>query len=59
MKYLFAAAMLGDLAIVQAALTTYPHALHIPGPHGIPLIAHAKAGGVAAEPVLVYLQSLL
>ena len=42
---LFAAAMLGDLAVIQATLTTYPDALHVPGPHGIPLIAHAKAGG--------------
>ena len=56
---LFAAAMLGDLAVVQATLATYPDALHVPGPHGIPLIAHAKAGGTAAEPVLTYLQSLL
>jgi hypothetical protein len=56
---LFAAAMLGDLPLVQAALAAYPNALHVPGPHGIPLIAHAKAGGAAAEPVLAYLQSLL
>jgi hypothetical protein len=56
---LFAAAMLGDLAVVQATLTTYPDAVHVPGPHGIPLIAHAKAGGAAAEPVLTYHQSLL
>ena len=56
---LFAAAMLGDLAIVQATLVAYPDALNVPGPHGIPLIAHAKMGGAAAEPVLTYLQSLL
>ena len=56
---LFAAAMLGDLAMVQAVLAGHPNALHVPGPHGIPLIAHAKAGGAAAEPVLAYLQSLL
>jgi hypothetical protein len=56
---LFAAAMLGDLAVVQAALAAYPNALHMAGPHGIPLIAHAKAGGAAAEPVLAYIQSLL
>jgi len=56
---LFAAAMLGNLDIIQATLATYPDALHVPGPHGIPLIAHAKAGGTAAEPVLAYLQSLL
>jgi hypothetical protein len=56
---LFAAAMLGDLAVVQATLAAYPHALHVSGPHGIPLIAHAKMGGTAAEPVLAFLQSLL
>lgn len=55
---LFAAAMLGRLAIVRAALEAYPAALHTPGPHGIPLLTHAKAGGSAAEPVLAYLQSL-
>src|SRR6478672_2702958 len=32
---LFAAAMLGDLAVVQATLAIYPDALHVPGPHGI------------------------
>ena len=56
---LFAAAMLGNLDLVRATLAIYPDALHVPGPHGIPLIAHAKAGGTAAEPVLAYLQSLL
>ena len=56
---LFAAAMLGDLPLVQAALAAYPNALHVLGPHGIPLIAHAKAGGASAEPVLTYLQTLL
>jgi hypothetical protein len=56
---LFAAAMLGDMAMVQTVLASYPNALHVPGPHGIPLIAHAKAGGTAAEPVLAFLQSLL
>ena len=56
---LFAAAMLGDLPLVQAALAAYPNALHVLGPHGIPLIAHAKAGGAAAEPVLTYLQTLV
>jgi hypothetical protein len=54
---LFAAAMLGELEIVKAALTAFPDALHTPGPHGIPLIAHAKAGGREAEAVLRYLES--
>ncbi|HEY7778901.1 MAG TPA: ankyrin repeat domain-containing protein [Ktedonobacterales bacterium] len=55
---LFAATMLGQLEIVRAALTAYPAALHTPGPHGIPLLAHAKAGGEEAAPVLAYLESL-
>lgn len=55
---LFAAAMLGKLDIVKAALTAFPEAVHIPGPHGIPLIAHARAGGDEAKEVLEYLESL-
>ena len=46
---IFAAAMLGKLDIVKAALTAYPAALKIPGPHGITLIAHAEAGGTDAH----------
>jgi hypothetical protein len=56
---LFAAAMLGKLEIVRAALETYPQAIHIPGPHGIPLIAHAQAGGNDAIQVYEYLESLM
>jgi len=55
---LFAAAMLGKLEIVRAALEAYPDAIKIPGPHGIPLIAHAKAGGEEASKVLEYLEML-
>jgi hypothetical protein len=55
---IFAAAMLGKLEIVKAALETYPDAIKTPGPHGIPLIVHAQAGGDEALPVLEYLQSL-
>ena len=55
---LFAAAMLGKLEIVRAALETYPGAINIPGPHGIPLIAHAQAGGNDAMQVYEYLKSL-
>jgi hypothetical protein len=54
---LFAAAMLGNLEIVKAALTAFPEAIHTPGPHGIPLIAHAKAGGEEALAVLEYLET--
>jgi hypothetical protein len=54
---LFAAAMLGKLEIVKAALTAFPEAVHTPGPHGIPLLAHAKAGGEEAASVLQYLET--
>jgi hypothetical protein len=54
---LFAAAMLGKLDIVKAALEVYPAAINTPGPHGIPLIAHAKAGGPEAQAVVVFLES--
>jgi hypothetical protein len=55
---LFAAAMLGKLEIVKATLEAYPEAVDIPGPHGIPLIAHALAGGNHAKHVYEYLKSL-
>jgi hypothetical protein len=55
---LFAAAMLGNLAIVKATLETYPDALDTAGSHGIPLIAHAQAGGREAIQVYEYLKSL-
>jgi len=54
---LFAAAMLGKLEIVKAALEAYPEAINIPGPHGIPLLAHAQAGGNQAALVVEYLKS--
>jgi len=55
---LFAAAMLGNLDIVKSTLEAYPEAMDIPGPHGIPLIAHALAGGNDAIQVYEYLKSL-
>ena len=55
---IFAATMLGKLEIVKAALQAYPAALKTPGPHGIPLTAHAQAGGEDAAAVLEYLQTL-
>ncbi len=54
---IFAAAMLGKLEIVKAALTSFPGAIDTPGPHGIPLIAHAQAGGDEASAVLEFLTS--
>jgi hypothetical protein len=55
---LFAAAMLGNLEIVRAVLNAYPAAINVPGPHGIPLIEHARAGGEEAKAVLEFLESL-
>jgi len=54
---LFAAAMLGNLEIIKATLETYPDALNVLGPHGIPLSAHAQAGGNEALQVYEYLKS--
>ena len=54
----FCAAMLGQLDAVKALLTAMPHLIDAKGPHGIPLIMHAKMGGDPAKPVLDYLQSL-
>lgn len=55
---LFVAAMLGELGIVKATLTAYPALAQSRGPHGITLMKHATAGGVAAESVVAYLESL-
>jgi hypothetical protein len=48
----YVAAMLGDVATVQAILDAHPEARAAPGPHGIPLRAHAEAGGEQARGVL-------
>lgn len=55
---IFAAAVLGNLEIIKATLTLYPDMINTPGPHGIPLIAHAKAGGDESKAVWDYLNSL-
>ncbi len=48
----FAAAMLGEVEIVRAMLEAQPSLRDARGPHGIPLIAHAEAGGEQARGVL-------
>jgi hypothetical protein len=53
----FAAAMLGELEVVRAVLAAHPEVLHVLGPHGIPLRAHAEAGGEQARPVLELLDA--
>lgn len=54
----FAAAMLGKLAIVQAAVAAFPGTHRIPGPHGISLLSHARAGGEDAAAVVALLETL-
>ena len=56
---LFAATMLGKYEIVKSVLDSYPDAIHVPGPHGISLLQHAKFGREAASAVYEFLQSLL
>jgi hypothetical protein len=54
----FAATMLGKLDIIKAAVAVFPNIVHVPGPHGIPLIVHAEKGGPAAKDVLEFLRPL-
>ena len=56
---IFAATMLGLIDVVSAAVTAFPSIVHVPGPHGIPLIVHAEKGGPAAKAVLEFLRPLV
>ena len=55
---IFAATMLGMTDVVKAMVTALPGVQKTPGPHGISLLSHAKAGGDAAREVAAYLESL-
>jgi hypothetical protein len=55
---LFAAAMLGRVEIVRAIVSAYPATRDALGPHGIPLLAHARAGGDDAQAVVEFLESV-
>ena len=52
----FAAAMLGYLDVVRAILAERPETAEALGPHGIPLLVHAKQGGEQAREVLALLE---
>jgi hypothetical protein len=54
---IFAAAMLGHLPVVRAMIEAVPEARGWRGPHGIPLLTHAEAGGTAAAAVADYLRA--
>jgi hypothetical protein len=55
---IFAAASLGYTAVVKSMVESRPGVQRTWGPHGIPLAAHARAGGDAAADTLDYLLSL-
>jgi hypothetical protein len=55
---MFAAAMLGMTDVVKAFVIAQPGVQRTLGPHGIPLLAHAEAGGERAADTLAYLQGL-
>ena len=55
---IFSAAMLGQLDVVKAFVTASPGIQKTRGPHGINLMAHAKAGGAGAAEVVKYLESV-
>jgi hypothetical protein len=55
---IFSAAMLGQLAVVQSFIEASPGLQGTPGPHGITLLAHARAGRDPAKPVFDYLVAI-
>jgi hypothetical protein len=55
---IFSAAMLGQLDVVKAFAAVVPNVNQLRGPHGIPLVNHARAGGAQAAEVVTYLESL-
>jgi len=55
---IFTFAMLGKLDAVKAMIESHPGLQRTRGPHGITLLAHAKAGGDESAKVAEYLASL-
>lgn len=55
---IFSAAMLGQTEVVKAIIAANPQAHRKRGPHGITLLAHAKAGAAKAAEVASYLETL-
>jgi hypothetical protein len=55
---LFSAAMLGQLDVVRAFIEATPGIQRTPGPHGLTLMVHARAGGPQAAEVARYLDSV-
>jgi hypothetical protein len=55
---LFTFAMFGQLDVVKAYISANPGVQRIPGPHGLTLLHHARAGGDGSKSVADYLESL-
>ncbi|HYB95310.1 MAG TPA: hypothetical protein VEC39_10075 [Vicinamibacterales bacterium] len=55
---IFSAAMMGQLDVVKALIAARPGIQRTRGPHGITLLAHAKAGGADAMAVVEYLTAV-
>lgn len=55
---LFTLAMLGNVDAVRAAIEADPPIAAVPGPHSLTLMHHARVGGVEAERVVDYLQTV-
>ncbi len=55
---IFSAAMLGQLEVVRAFVAASPGVQGIAGPHGIPLLDHARKGGERAAGVAAYLTGI-
>jgi hypothetical protein len=53
---IFQAAMLDEVDLVKSMISLHPELASSKGPHGIPLMAHAKAGG--AKHVIDHLEKL-
>jgi len=54
---LFAAGLLGYFEVVTAILSDFPEMREALGPHGIPLVEHARVGGADARAVLELLEA--
>jgi hypothetical protein len=55
---IFSAAMLGHTDVVKAMIAAQPGVERRRGPHGITLLAHARAGGASSAATLAYLESV-
>jgi hypothetical protein len=55
---IFTVAMMGQLAVLKGWIEAVPGIQRTRGPHGITLLAHARAGGAAAADTRKYLETL-